>query len=1602
MGWLTHEGVWSDDAGIESKFRSSWEKFEKKHFAAYKRWKHLTGATGGFDLKTENSLDSSLQNILLYYLVYGEINDFRAVKNMFHLVYHIAAAQFGDRSEKSDTKIGQYIREEGGKMYRFLALVYSKEEMNNQCFGHDDLDDLCGTRDFCKKVLSSPTKDFYGALGLKDSKAFAKLEILLKLDTPTFILRWMKSAQGELNPEMRRARDAWILENFVQEKEKKELETHKTKTDDYEPKVAEALKELKREEEGTNTADRYKPKEADFDGKPDALAIFRTAISQLNSARTLLNISEDQENKRTGPRVKQAQVALFTERVQAEAAYKEALSQYENLAQAYADCEMSLRRACEGFSNRSISNCKTFAAEAKHLQARAKWKRLCAEEMSSKINAQMILHFSYIDTINGERRKYADKYKTFREKAGGAGGITGYFTVWYHFSAVVYLHLFMLAPIAWLYFDYQNIIGDALSDGLGFGGGIAALLKFDMASLMDVYHSPILPVGGPIALGVIMIVVCNLGFRWRTNGPKSGPRRDTGCKSNIEWGPRWRVFVLWALVVISEVALMKGLILNPLRTATQSWIDDFEIASSLPYILINWIPVIFLYICSVQFIFSCWVAIFGFVMGMIDGVSNIKDWGGLIYAFHPSGVTIAGDYGNIPVPKIALAWDEHVMPEKPKDKKDKANGTSKEELEKRGDVEKMRKYVAFAKVWNTSVTYFYDIHKISQEELQRLTFKIRASENQSDDFLSDRVEKQPELEIPPQVKEVRYHLQRFANNIKMKKPTKNTAVVNMLPVNVITPVGTEKILYPFEFIIHVDNTQSSFLQHLINGEPAEWENFKAKECLSEKARDWISRMEKDVLQGLQADKKSKKTKRWIDSTEEGQTLKMKVCEWASIRFQALYRTVHGFMQAPAALAILARIQDPSMSQETAEEIARSKFSYLVGYQSYANYYRKYKRTKKAAMDGAALARDEAEAHEAVFFIKFLRKKFPELKICYPDQEDGKHYGRLISGVKQTSTGASTVYDFKTELFGPFADLGLGKPAHQNFMSQFIDGMIVQTIDINQDSVLPQSFFIPNMLGEFSLDPKVKILGCPEFVVTGAWSSTAWCSAFAERTFGTLTQRCYSRLGVRLHYGHPDFIDALWVQTETGLSKLPYVSEDIFTGFDTVLKGGKIIHREYHEVGKARDVDLYTTTKFQRKISMGASQMACSRYIDQLTTTWSVSWFQTLTYYYSTVGHYHNHAILWVSVWFALVAQLILIILQKFIFQERIAYFVTERIFTFQIGYLFMIPGALQLVLEYGLVWGVWIFVSNFIINYVYSTFHILNVSSYWQYGLTNSAYYLASGRGTGLEHYFMLDMYDTFYHTHWGPAFVIFWMGFLVLILSGNVLVFAVMYLLPSGIWLWGAMALNPGSLPSSVHEEQWKRLMNADMKQVNLIVKKHTKIEQYKYDPIVGNAAKRFFVRMGRSIRYFFRVILWVYTAINFAIHVRVTRLFAVIVVFWKWVMASTIPTFIFTDERRRMLRWDEDETRAKSIFFSSVIRDDPEQSRAKALPPAPPVRKAPLVKAEDEEDSKDSDSGSRPLPAPPSGTKPRPKPKRNRSVRFLNRESEGEKEEEGVEFHK
>lgn len=315
----------------------------------------------------------------------------------------------------------------------------------------------------------------------------------------------------------------------------------------------------------------------------------------------------------------------------------------------------------------------------------------------------------------------------------------------------------------------------------------------------------------------------------------------------------------------------------------------------------------------------------------------------------------------------------------------------------------------------------------------------------------------------------------------------------------------------------------------------------------------------------------------------------------------------------------------------------------------------------------------------------------------------------------------------------------------------------------------------------------------------------------------------------------------------------------------------------------------------------------------MQTSKNTSFFQRLSLYYSTAGFYLNHLMLYLSIWFALVSQLLLIIIDKYILQDDISVFMVERVFSFQVGFALIVPGVLELILESGFIVGMWRYISHCAILVVYSTFHILNTSAYWQHGLTKPSFYLPSGRGSGLEHYFMKDMYETFYSTHWRPAFIIFWMGMVALFLSGNILLFIFMFLLPSAIWLWGAMFLNPGALPSTVHEEQWKRLVNRDMEETKGIVLKHVKWNAF--DPI---EQRSFFLR--RWYKSIIKSIHYVYTAINFGLHTRVLRFIAIIVLLWGLVFSSKIPTYIFTDERRRVLRWDEEETRQKSIFYSNM----------------------------------------------------------------------------------
>jgi callose synthase len=168
----------------------------------------------------------------------------------------------------------------------------------------------------------------------------------------------------------------------------------------------------------------------------------------------------------------------------------------------------------------------------------------------------------------------------------------------------------------------------------------------------------------------------------------------------------------------------------------------------------------------------------------------------------------------------------------------------------------------------------------------------------------------------------------------------------------------------------------------------------------------------------------------------------------------------------------------------------------------------------------------------------------------------------------------------------------------------------------------------NVLQEFVIHPRDKaptILGLREHIFTGSVSSLAGFMSYQETSFVTIGQRFLADpLRVRFHYGHPDIFDRIFHLTRGGVSKASKtinLSEDVFAGYNSILRRGNITYNEYIQVGKGRDVGLNQISKFEAKVANGNSEQTISRDIHRLGRRFD--FFRMLSCYFTTVGFYFN-------------------------------------------------------------------------------------------------------------------------------------------------------------------------------------------------------------------------------------------------------------------------------------------------------------------------------------------------------------------------------------------
>ncbi|KAL1948262.1 hypothetical protein VTO73DRAFT_12337 [Trametes versicolor] len=565
---------------------------------------------------------------------------------------------------------------------------------------------------------------------------------------------------------------------------------------------------------------------------------------------------------------------------------------------------------------------------------------------------------------------------------------------------------------------------------------------------------------------------------------------------------------------------------------------------------------------------------------------------------------------------------------------------------------KYKPKVLVSQIWNAIIISMYREHLLSIEHVQKLLYhQVDVGQDgrrslRAPAFFISQSDKNFRGEFFTPGSEAERRISFFAQSL-------TTAVPEPLPVDamptftILTPHYSEKILLSLREIIREEdqNTRVTLLEYLKQLHPVEWDNFvKDTKILAEESQTFNGSSPFGGMDEKGASKADDLPFYCIGFKSAAPEFTLRTRIWASLRAQTLYRTVSGMMNYSKAIKLLYRVENPEVVQlfggntdkleRELERMARRKFKFVVSMQRYSKFNR-----------------EEQENAE------FLLRAYPDLQIAYLEEEpprkeggDSRIFSALIDGHSEfiADTGRRKP-KFRIELPGnPI--LGDGKSDNQNHAIIFYRGEYLQLIDANQDNYLEECLKIRNVLAEFeeynvsSQSPyaqwghkdfkksPIAIVGAREYIFSENIGILGDLAAGKEQTFGTLTARSLAWIGGKLHYGHPDFLNALYMTTRGGVSKAQkglHLNEDIYAGMNAFGRGGRIKHTEYYQCGKGRDLGFGTILNFQTKIGTGMGEQMLSREYYYLGTQLPVDRF--LTFYYGHPGFHINNMLVILSV-----------------------------------------------------------------------------------------------------------------------------------------------------------------------------------------------------------------------------------------------------------------------------------------------------------------------------------------------------------------------------------
>ncbi|XP_034931191.1 putative callose synthase 6 isoform X1 [Populus alba] len=662
--------------------------------------------------------------------------------------------------------------------------------------------------------------------------------------------------------------------------------------------------------------------------------------------------------------------------------------------------------------------------------------------------------------------------------------------------------------------------------------------------------------------------------------------------------------------------------------------------------------------------------------------------------------------------------------------------------------------------------------------------------------------KESAINVPSNL-DARRRITFFANSLFMNMP-KAPKVRDMFSFSVLTPYYKEDVLYSDDELHKENEDGITILFYLKTIYHDEWKNFE-------------ERINDQKLKFLAKDK-AEFTRQWV-----------------SYRGQTLARTVRGMMYYRQALELQCLLEfaeddallnssrtlelemDQEMDQKVyydrVQALADLKFTYVVSCQVY----------------GAQKKSTEQRDRSCYNNILNLMLANPSLRVAYIDERETTVNGKSQKLYYSVLVKGGDKYDeeiYRIKLPGPPTDIGEGKPENQNHAIIFTRGEALQTIDMNQDNYFEEAFKMRNVLEELKKSHRRKqnptILGIREHIFTGSVSSLAWFMSNQETSFVTIGQRILaSPLRVRFHYGHPDIFDRIFHITRGGISKASKIinlSEDIFAGYNTTLRGGYVTHHEYIQVGKGRDVGMNQISSFEAKVANGNGEQTLSRDVYRLGRRFD--FYRMLSFYFTTVGFYFSSMVTVLTVYVFLYGRLYMvmsglereILMDPSINESKALEQALAPQSIFQLGLLLVLP----MVMEIGLEKGFRTALGDFVIMQlqlasVFFTFQLGTKAHY--YGRTilhGGSKYRATGRGFVVFHAKFAENYRLYSRSHFVKGLELFIL-LVVYEVYGNSYRSSSLYLFVTlsmwclvGSWLFAPFVFNPSGFDWQKTVDDW------------------------------------------------------------------------------------------------------------------------------------------------------------------------------------------------------